>query len=52
MTYGYHYNLSAPYITPQEREYKAKMLRDDEIAWDIAVANLEAQLRYNNEHQA
>ena len=51
MTYGYHYDRywNTPHITPQERELAAKIKRDDERAWDIAVANLEARMRYNND---
>jgi len=35
-----------------QRVIELKEKHDDKRAWDIAVANLEARMRYNNEHQA
>ena len=53
MTYGATYWCN-PYHadTQRQRERDAKVKREDQQQWNIAVANLEARMRYNNEHQA
>ena len=55
MTYGANYWCTTyvnPYHAQQQREREAKVKREDQQLWDIAIANLEARMRYNNEHQA
>ena len=51
MKYGDDY-WRYPYTidTMRQRERDAKLKRDDELAWETAVANLEVRMRYNNEH--
>lgn len=52
MTYGANY-WSNPYHADMERqrERDAKTKQADDKAWDMAVANLEARMRYNDDHE-